>query len=75
MKRILNNLLYDTDESTEVWKDESKNKAYYKTSKGNYFVVINDKEINPISEDTVKEILGVYSVEKYVEIFGKPEEA
>ena len=74
MKKILNNLLYDTTESKEVWND-TKGKVYYKTSKGNYFVVINDKEINPISEETMKEILGNYDVDKYVEFFGKPEEA
>ena len=31
--------------------------------------------INPISESEVRQKIGIYNVEKYIELFGEPEEA
>ena len=75
MKKIINNLLYDTELSELVYHDEVKNRRWYKTPKGNYFVFYGTGEITPKTEENVKEYLGRNNVDKYIELFGEPQEA
>lgn len=75
MKKIVNNLLYDTELSELIHKDEVNNRLWYKTSNGNYFVFYGTGEITPKTERTVRDYLGENSIEKYIELFGEPKEA
>ena len=75
MKKIINNLLYDTDVSELIHNDEINNRRWYKTPNGNYFVFYGTGEITPKAEDAVRDYLGKHNVEKYIELFGEPKEA
>ena len=75
MMQIIDGLLYDTAASTLIYLDESNNRRWYKTQNGNYFVLYGTGKIAPKSEDAVKDFLGQRDVEKYIELFGKPQEA
>jgi hypothetical protein len=41
----------------------------------NYFCVYSNKEIVPMTEDEFKEFIGEVDPDKYIELFGMPEEA
>lgn len=87
MKKIINNNLYDTDTSIEVfktsikelvWNDWIKIKTkFYKTPTGKYFYSNNftlfgkPTEINPISLTDIKEILKENDPDAYIREFGK----
>ena len=75
MKKIINDLMYDTDNSELIHNDEVNKRRLYKTQNGNYFVLYRTGEIIPKTEGSIKEYLGVNDVEKYIELFGTPEEA
>lgn len=75
MKKIIKGLLYDTDTSENIYLDEMTNRRIFKTAKGNYFLMYPNGEIIPKTEEEVKEYIGQHDVKKYVEIFGKVEEA
>ena len=75
MKKIINNLLYDTDVSELVHEDQINNRKLYRTPNGNYFIVFKTGEISLKTEDSVRDYLGKNNVPKYIELFGKPEEA
>lgn len=75
MVKIINDLMYDTDDSELIYEDRFNKRLYYRTFKGNFFVVYNNGELLPTSEDTIKKILGQNDVEKYIELFGEPQEA
>lgn len=75
MKKIINNLLYDTELSELIYHDEVKNRRWYRTPNGNYFVFYATGEITPKTEESVKEYLGRNNVDKYIELFGEPQEA
>jgi hypothetical protein len=75
MKRIIDNLLYDTETSTVVHIEENTKRILYQTVNGNFFMFYPIGEIVPKTEESTKEYLGKYNVEKYIELFGEPEEA
>lgn len=75
MKKIINGLLYNTQTAEMIYVDEATNRKYYKTEKGNYFLFYPNGEMVPKTEEDVKEYLGTKDVKKYIELFGKVEEA
>lgn len=75
MKRVIGNLLYDTDVSELIFSDNKKNRKIYKTPNGNFFTLYATGEIQPKSIEATKNYLGRYDVEKYIELFGEPQEA
>lgn len=75
MQRIIDGKLYDTDKAEIIFQDRINNRRWYKTANGNYFVFYGTGEIAVKTEESVKEYLGANDVEKYVELFGEPEEA
>lgn len=75
MKKIVNSLLYDTNSATEIYRDEKRNKVWYKTPKGNYFTTYGTGELIPVAEESVKKFLGENDIKAYVKIFGEVEEA
>lgn len=77
MKKIIDGLLYDTDKAELIFQEDKfrKRNLYFKTEKGNYFVVYSGKEIRPISEEEFKEILGEADPDKYIELFDNVDNA
>lgn len=75
MMQIINGLLYDTTSAKLIYLDETNNRRWYKTQNGNYFVLYGTGEIAQKSEEAVKDYLGQRDVEKYIELFGEPQEA
>ena len=75
MKRVINNLLYDTDNATIIFVEEYTKRILYRTNNGNFFMFYSNGEIMPKTEESIKEYLGNYIVEKYIELFGEPKEA
>lgn len=75
MKRIIDNLLYDTETADVVHVEESTKRVLYQTPNGNFFMFYPVGEIVPKTEESTKDYLGKYNVEKYIELFGEPEEA
>lgn len=75
MQKIINDLLYDTEISELIYLEEGTQRRYYKTPNGNFFTLYPTGEIQPKSERDMRDYLGKYDVDKYIEIFGEPEEA
>lgn len=75
MQRIINNLLYDTETATVVHIEESTKRVLYQAPNGNFFMFYPVAEIVPKTEESTKDYLGKYNVEKYIELFGEPQEA
>lgn len=75
MKKIVNGLLYDTNNAKEIYRDAKKGKVWYQTEKGNYFTAYGTGEIVPVTEDAVKIFLGENDIRAYVKLFGEVEEA
>ena len=75
MKKIIDDLLYDTETANLIHFDEDKRRSLYMTSNGNFFMLFITGEIRPKTEESVKEYLGRVNVKKYIEIFGEPEKA
>lgn len=82
MKQIINNVLYDTDNSEFVTYYYSSNckRELYKTKTGKFFVVMSDfwdtkTSIEIKEESFVKDVLGKLNIDKYIELFGAPEQA
>jgi len=77
MKKIIKGVLYDTDKAELLYTyvQFRKRKMYYRTEKLNYFCVYSNKEIVPMTEDEFKEFIGEVDPDKYIELFGMPEEA
>lgn len=75
MRRVINDLLYDTNTAKLIYTEEGTNRRLFKTPNGNFFTFYPTGEIRPKSLDDAKEYLGRYDVKKYIELFGKPKEA
>ena len=75
MKRVINDLLYDTDTADLIFVEEDTNRKLYKTPNGNFFTLYPTGEIRAKTEEATKDYLGRYDVEKYIEVFGEPREA
>lgn len=74
MRKVINGLLYDTEISELIYSEDNE-RFLYKTKNGNFFAMYRNGEIFSRSESQVKEYLGEKDVDKYIEIFGKPEDA
>ena len=74
MQRIIDNILYDTEVSDLLYTDVYARSRYYKTVNGRYFIVHINGEFEVTNEDAVKEILGKYDIQMYIQVFGEPEE-
>lgn len=86
--RIINGKLYDTSKATYIcdlclWHDDIPNYdliiydfggEHVTLYKGNseWFITLY-RNIKPVTEEWVKDILGQYNAEKYTEFFGEPE--
>lgn len=75
MQRVINGLLYDTQNATVVHTDQNNNRVLYVTANNNFFMLYPNGEIVPKTEQSAKDYLGKYNVEKYIELFGEPQEA
>jgi hypothetical protein len=75
MKRVINGKVYDTEKSDIIYIDPNKRRTYYMTKNGAFFVVYKTGELAVKTEEEIRELLGMYDYDKYVEIFGEPEEA
>ena len=84
MKKIIDGKLYDTETAELVYSLEDTNTHFYKTRKGNYFRYAHGFQyttgvykhiITPVSESDVKNEIGICDTDKYIEMFGQPEEA
>lgn len=75
MKRVINNFLYDTDRASIIHIEEDTGRILYQTSNGNFFMFYANFEIVPKTNESAREYLGKRNVEKYIELFGEPEEA
>lgn len=72
MRRVINSLLYDTDTADAVITLNGA--SYYKTQNGAFFVTYPNGEMNVVTEEFIREMLGRNNVDKYIEIFGQPQE-
>lgn len=75
MQRVIDNLLYDTDTATIIHIEEDTKRTLYQTPNNNFFMFYPVGEIVPKTEQSTKDYLGKYNVEKYIELFGEPQEA
>lgn len=75
MQRIINGLLYDTQNAKIIHEDKLTERTLYMTNNGNFFMIFRNGEIVPRTEESAKEYLGERDVEKYIEVWGKPEDA
>ena len=75
MQQIINGLLYDTENSVVVYIRKNTKRIMYRTTNGNFFMFYPTGEIVPMTEESAKDYLGKYDVNKYVEFFGEPREA
>lgn len=75
MKRVIDNLLYDTETSKVIHIEEDTKRVLYQTPNNNFFMLYPNSEIVPKTEQSTKDYLGKYNVEKYIELFGTPKEA
>ncbi len=82
MKQIINNTLYDTETAEFIIRYYLgfNNRELYRTKKNHYFCMVYDyfdkpSYIEEKEENFVKDLLGRLDTEKYIELFGEPEEA
>lgn len=75
MQRVINGLLYDTKNATVVHTDKNNNRVLYVTENNNFFMLYQNGEIIPKTEQSTKDYLGKHNVKKYIELFGNPKEA
>lgn len=75
MKRVINDLLYDTETAEMIYIEEGTNRKLYRTPNGNFFTLYPTGEIRAKTEEAAKDYLGKYDVEKYIKVFGEPKEA
>ena len=75
MQRVIEGLLYDTETATVIHAEEDTMRVLYQTPHGKFFMFYPVGEFVPKTEQSAKDYLGKYNVEKYIELFGEPEEA
>jgi len=75
MQRVVNGLLYDTANAKVVHMEEDTKRILYHTSNDNFFMFYPTGEIVPKTKQSAMDYLGKCNVEKYIELFGQPEEA
>ena len=74
MKQIIDDVLYDTDTAEEIYFEESTLRRWYRTTNNRYFIAWANGEILPVEEDTAKLVLGKHDTDKYIAIWGEPQE-
>lgn len=74
MKQIIDGFLYDTDTAEQIYLETQRNVGYYMTSKRKFFVAYSTGEIRVVDENFVRDFLGKNDINKYIEIFGEPQE-
>lgn len=72
MKQIINNILFDTDTATLLYSETDTRRRYYKTENDRYFISFPTTEIQVVSEEYMRNLLGRKDIDKYIEIFGEP---
>lgn len=75
MKKVINELLYDTEESELLYTDTATDRKLYRTRKGNYFLAYPVGAITPKTEEETRVYLGSKDADAYIRVFGMPEEA
>ena len=75
MQRVVNGLLYDTANAEVVHMEEDTKRILYHTSNDNYFMFYPTGEIVPKTKQSAMDYLGKCNVEKYIQLFGQPQEA
>ncbi len=75
MQRVVNGLLYDTANAKVVHMEEDTKRFLYHTSNDNFFMFYPTGEIVPKTKQSAMDYLGKCNVEKYIELFGQPQEA
>ena len=73
MQQIINDKLYDTDTAELIYsyKDPLKERDYYRSKKGAFFVhYIGIGKIDLVDEQVIKDILAERGVSKYIDLFG-----
>ena len=79
MKAIIDGKLYDTDKAELIYTevvDRRTKRYYYMTAKRAFFCYYSKtKEIKVKTEAEIRELLGKHDVDKYIEIFGEPDNA
>lgn len=74
MQQIINDKLYDTDTAELIYsyKDPLKERNYYRSKMGAFFVhYIGIGKMELVDEQVIKDILAERDVSKYIDIFGK----
>lgn len=74
MQQIINDKLYDTDTAELIYsyKDPLKERNYYRSKMGAFFVhYIGIGKMELVDEQVIKDILAERDVNKYIDIFGK----
>lgn len=76
MKEIIDGKLYNTDKSEKICNIGLSSHSIWRTAKGTLFLV-NDTlmRISNTNQEVIKDLLGKENPEKYIELFGEPEEA
>lgn len=73
MQQIINDKLYDTDTAELIYsyKDPLKERDYYRSKMGAFFVhYIGIGKMELVDEQVIKDILAEKNVSKYIELFG-----
>ncbi len=74
MKQIIDNVLYDTETANLIYFDEEKRRRWFRTNSNRYFIAFANGEIAVIEESVAKDFLGKNDTDKYIEIWGIPQE-
>lgn len=75
MKKIINGKLYDTEKSELIYTELEGKRWLYRTNKRAFYKVYSTGDIVPMSDEQAMEYFGENDPDKYIEIFGNPEEA
>lgn len=74
MRRIINDVMYDTELSDLIYEDVHTHQRWYKTKNDRFFIAYISGDICVVDEETVKQLLGSKDINMYIELFGEPEE-
>ena len=79
MRVIINGKLYDTETAELIYREIVTwrySRWYYMTAKRAFFCYYDKtKEIKVKTEEEIRELLGEHDVDKYIELFGEPDNA
>ncbi len=77
MKKIIDDLLYDTETAKLIYEDSKGRhmRLFYMTENKHYFCVYANGHFEPMTEQAVKGLLGEVDVDKYLELFPSPKKA